>query len=83
MAIIIGSEFIQDYYWKYVDVTFKPIPDDFTIEDRIDNTLTIKAVRECKKFGLTAEETSVKLKLDLEDVKKIYKFDDLRLFNWR
>lgn len=74
--------FISQCYWKYVEVNFKPIPDDFTEEDKLDNLMFVKSVKTCKEFGLTVEETAEKLKCDAEDVAKIYEFIDLELFDW-
>lgn len=74
--------FIAQYYWKYVDVNFKPIPDDFTEEDKLDNLMFVRSVKTCKDFGLTPEETSEKLKCNIEEVEKIFRFDDMELFDW-
>ena len=74
--------FINQYYWKYVEVNLKPIPDDFTEEDKLDSLMFVRSVKTCKDFGLTAEEASEKLECDLEDIAKIYEFIDLELFDW-
>lgn len=50
---------------------------DTSMEEKINYALEVNSIKVCKEFGLTAEETSKKLKLDLTEVKIIYIFNDI------
>ena len=55
---------------------------DTSFEEKLDNALEASSIKVCKEFGLTAEETAKKLKLNLTEVKIVYKFDDKGMIDW-